>query len=332
MKFQTRVFALSLGAAALSASIQAQAAAFDISTQDIDHIVVVGLDAQVQLQGQANAAKLRVTGIDETSEPGQWGFEKHDRVLFVRMQEYPDKKEWKDALAKPRRKVLEFVGQPVSMDIQLREGLVTAQHWSKDLKVDLVKGKATAVNGSGALNLQVQSGDVAIQDQSAKTTVDIYKGLLSVKNLQADLDGSLFSGSMNIEKSHGFLSLNTNQGQAKIVQSSGTLQFENGKGVVIAQNFSGRIDGQTLEGNVNLGVLADSDVHVKSTSGRVTVQTPANSGASVNVLTNDGEIVVPKELNVTRGATEKTAKGRLHGAEPKGSVFVRSQEGTIVIK
>lgn len=305
---------------------------FEVPSQDVDRIIVVGLEAQVQLVGQANASKLKVTGLDDTADPGQWGFEKHDRVLFVRMQEYLDKKDAKDALGKSRRKVLEFIGGPVSMDIQLREGQVNIQHWSKDLKIDIVKGKITSVGSSGPLSLQVQSGDIAIQDQSAKVTADIYKGLLTVKDLQGDLEGSLFSGSTSIEKSKGFLSLNTTQGQAKVVQSSGTLQFENGKAVVIAQNFAGRIDGQTQEGNVNLGVLADSDVHVKSTNGRVTVQTPPGSGAAVNLLTNEGEIVVPSELKVTRGATEKTARGRLRGTEQKASVFVRSQEGTIVVK
>jgi hypothetical protein len=137
---------------------------------------------------------------------------------------------------------------------------------------------------------------------------------------------------MNIEKSKGYLNLNTTQSVARVLQSSGTLQFENVKGNVITQAFSGRVDGQTGEGAVNIGIEPDTDVHVKSVCGRVSVQSVAGSGAFVYLLSGEGEITAPNEIPTGKSATEKTARGRLRGGEQKGSIVVRSREGSIVVK
>jgi len=324
---------LLLGGGLFSFSSANAIMAFEVAPQDVDRIVVVGLEAHVQLTHQPNAPKLRVTGIDDTSDAGNFVLEKKERTLFIKMQEYSDKKEWKEALSKaPKKRNLEFIGSSVPVEIQLREGQVNAQKWSKELKISLVKGKVTSQGGSASLSIQLQNGDVSVQDQNSKVVADVYKGHLSVRNLQGDLEGSVFSGSLNIEKSKGVMLVSTTQSSAKILQSSGTLQFENVKGTLVTQQFGGRVDGQTLEGSVNLGILPDTDVHVKSTTGKVTVATVAGSGASVNLLTTEGEITVPSDLSVNRSATEKTVRGRLRGGEQKGSIVVRSQEGSIVIK
>jgi hypothetical protein len=307
--------------------------AFEVAPQDVDRIVVVGLEVHVQLTQQPNATKLRVSGIDDTSDAGNFVLEKKERTLFIKMQEYSDKKEWKEALSKsPKKRNLEFIGASVPVEIQLREGQVNAQKWSKELKISLVKGRVTSVGGSASLSIQLQNGEVSVQDQTSKVVADVYKGQLNVRNLQGDLDGSVFSGTLNIEKSKGVMLVSTTQSTAKVLQSSGTLQFENVKGSVVTQQFGGRVDGQTLEGSVSLGILPDTDVHVKSTTGRVAVTTVAGSGASVNLLTTEGEISVPSDLTVNRSATEKTVRGRLRGGEQKGSIVVRSQEGSIVVK
>ncbi|HEY8272693.1 MAG TPA: hypothetical protein VIG33_17495 [Pseudobdellovibrionaceae bacterium] len=306
---------------------------FEVTPQDIERIVILGLEAQVQLSGQSTAQKLRISGVDETNEPGQFALERKERILFIKMQEYPDKKSWKEALSRvPKRKILELTGVPIPVEIQLREGQVNSQKWNKELKISLIKGKVFSVGGSTSLSIQLQNGEASVQDQTSKLMADVYKGKLQVRNLQGDLDASVFSGSLNIEKSKGFLSINTAQSSAKVLQSSGTLQFENGKGSVMTQQFVGRVDGQTGEGPVSLGILPDTDIHVKSTKGRVSVQTVAGSGAFVNLLSTDGEILVPAELKVNRSAAEKSVRGRLRGGEQKGSIVVRSQEGSIVVK
>lgn len=307
--------------------------AFEVVSQEVDRIVVVGLEAHVQLTHQPKATKLRVSGIDDTTEPGNFVLDRKDRTLFIKMQEYSDKKEWKEALGKaPKKKLLEFVGASVPVEIQLREGQVNAQKWSKELKISMIKGKVTSHGGSAALSVQLQNGEVAAQDQTSKLAVDVYKGQVAVRQLRGDFEGSLFAGSMVVEKSKGVLQVSTTQGTAKILQSTGTLQFENVKGTLLTQQFNGRVEGQTLDGAVSLGILPDTDVHVKSKSGRVAVNTVAGSGAMLNLLTTEGEIVVPSDLKVNRSAVEKSVRGRLSGKAPKGTIVIRSQEGSIVVK
>lgn len=307
--------------------------AFEVAPQDVDRIVVVGLDGQVRLQGQATAQKLRVTGIDDTSDPGQFNLERKGRTLFIRMQEYSDKKQWKEALAHPaRKKALDFVGASVPVEIQLRDGTVHAQKWNKEIKVAMVKGRVVSVDGTASMSLQIQNGEASVTNQNSKVMADIYKGRLNVTSLNGDLDASVFSGVLNVNKTKGFLQVSTGQAVAKILESSGTLQFENGKGTLITQKFAGRVDGQTAEGGVSIGILADTDVHVKSKSGRVSVLTEPGSGAMLNLITAEGEITAPSEVRVNRSAIEKTVRGRLKGKEQKGNIVVRSQEGNIVVK
>ena len=71
---------------------------------------------------------------------------------------------------------------------------------------------------------------------------------------------------------------------------------------------------------------------MKAKAGKVNITPPAASGASVNLFTVDGEIFVPKELKVNRLSSEKSVRGRLRGEAQRGSIVVRSQEATILVK
>jgi hypothetical protein len=114
--------------------------------------------------------------------------------------------------------------------------------------------------------------------------------------------------------------------------SAGTFKFELGKASLNSQNFSGRVEGQTQEGPVNILMSADGEVNVKSQSARVTVQTPKASGAWLSLSTTDGDISGPSYIKVNREAGQKNLRGRLNGDVQKGSIIVRSQEGAIIIR
>ena len=98
------------------------------------------------------------------------------------------------------------------------------------------------------------------------------------------------------------------------------------------QAFQGRLEGQNQEGTVTIQMAMDSEVDVKAKAGKVNITPPAASGASVNLFTVDGEIFVPKELKVNRLSSEKSVRGRLRGEAQRGSIVVRSQEATILVK
>lgn len=309
------------------------AATFEVPVADGDRLVLKGLEAQVQVVGQPGNS-LKVSGVDESGAEGVFTVTKKDNIIEVRMNEYGGKKSWLNVLshASSQVKKIEIWGPSIPAEIQLRGGAVTVQKWSKDLKVSVTQGRVNALNGAGSLQVYVQKGDVTIQDHNGKVETDSYNGSMTLRNIQGDVDASLFAGQLQIEKVRGFLSLATQQSNGKINQGSGTIQFENGKGSLNIQGFQGRMEGQNQDGSVTVSMALDSEVDVNSKSGKVAVQLPPASGALLNLMTVEGEIFVPSELKVTKLSAEKSVRGRLRGDAQRGSVFVRSQDGTISVK
>lgn len=309
------------------------AASFAVPVQEGDRLVLKGLEAQIQLVATAGNA-LKVTGPEEISTEGAYVISKKDNIIEVRMNEYDGKKAWMNILPKANSQMrkIEISGFSLPTEIQLRGGSVTAQKWSKDLKVSLSQGRVSALNGAGSLQIYVQKGDVNVQDHSGRVSADIYAGTMTLKNIQGDVDASLFTGPLLLEKVRGFSSLTSQMGPVKVAQGTGTLQFENGKGGLNIQGFQGRVDGQNQEGSVTVQMALDSELDIKSKAGRVQVQAPASSGASVNLLTVEGDIFVPNELRINKLSSEKSVRGRLRGEAQRGSIFVRSQDGAIIVK
>lgn len=298
-----------------------------------DRLVLKGFEAQVVVTGQPGAP-LRISGVESNTTEGQYVVTKRDGVIEVKMNEFAGKKTWMDSLprASSQTKRIEISGEPVVADIHLRGGSVTVQKWTRDLRVSMTQGRVNASNGAGALNVNVQRGDITVADHNGPVNTDSYSGNTALRNITGDVNTTLFSGQLQSEKVKGVMTLATQQSQSKINQGAGTLQFENGKGAMSVVGFQGRVEGQNQEGSVTVNVPLDGEVDVRSKSGRVAIQLPAGSGAALNLLTTEGEIVVPGELKVVKLSAEKSVRGRLRGDAQRASVFVRSQDGTISVK
>ncbi len=231
-----------------------------------------------------------------------------------------------------RKKVIEISGPSLPLEIHLFEGQVNLTRWGKEALVHLQKGRITSREGLASLNLHSQSGEIQVLDHQGRVAVDSYKASLTVRNLTGDADLENFAGETLVDKARGFLSVTQGPGSSKVLSSGGTLQFETTKGVTNIQAFQGRVEGQTQEGPVNVTMTTDSEVNVRSQNGRVTVQTPANSGAALNIATVEGEIQSPSYLPVVREGSQKSLRGRMKGEAGKGSVMVRTQSGVVVIR
>lgn len=309
------------------------AATFETPVKEGDRLVLKGLEAQVLLTGQPGAT-LKISGVEESKAEGSYVVERKDNIIEVRMIEFNGKASWKNILPKANTQLrkIEISGLSLPTEVQLRGGSVVAQRWMKDLKVSVTHGRMSSANGSGSLQVYVQKGDVNIQDHTGRVNVDGYSGTCALRNIQGDVDASWFAGQLGLEKIRGFVALSTQTATAKLNSGAGTVQFENGKGSLTLQAFQGRIEGQNQDGNVTINLPLDSEVEVKSKSGKVAITVPPSSGAQVNLFTVDGEISVPGELRVAKLSAEKFARGRLRGDAQRASVFVRSQEGSILLK
>lgn len=311
----------------------AHAAVFELPVQEGDRILVKGLNAQVQFVAQGGN-QLRINGPQESSQAGQYVVQRRDRVIEIQMNDFSSKKDWKEALGRSAQyaRKIEISGPALPVEVHLRDGSVSLLRWTKEAHINLVNGRVSSQNGSSSLQARVSKGDVTVVEHNGKVSVDTYSGNITLRQITGDIDAQSFSGQLVVEKAKGFASINTQQANAKINQSSGSLQFENGKGPLTIQGYQGRIEGQNQEGVVSIGFLPDSEVHVKSKAGRINIQAPAGSGASVNLAAVEGDIFVPKELRVNRAGSEKSVRGRLRGESVKASVNVRSQEGSISVK
>lgn len=309
------------------------AATYEVPVAEGDRLVLKGLEAQVQVVGQVGNS-LKVAGVEESGTEGVFVVTKKNNIIEVKMNEYGGKRSWLNILGKApaQMKKIEIWGPSIPTEIQLRGGSVVLQKWSKDLKVSVTQGRVSSIGGAGSLQIYVQKGDVNVQDHTGKVEADSYTGTMSLKNIQGDVDASLFAGQLNIEKVRGFLSLTTQQSNSKVNMSSGTIQFENGKGSLNIQAFQGRMEGQNQEGAVTIAMALDSEVDIKTKSGKVSIQAPPASGATLNLMTTEGEILVPSEFKVNKLSAEKSVRGRLRGDAQRGSIFVRSQDGTISVK
>lgn len=312
----------------LQFAFAAQAALSEIPVKGSERILISVSDAVINLQANPTMKSLKIQLVDGAQEDFQVATS--EGLIEIKNREVTAKEDFGKFPVKKR--IIEIQGPPLALEIHAFDGQVNITKWTKETLVHLQKGRIGVKDSSGTLKVHSQTGDILITDQVGKVQVDTYKSSVTIRGLVGDLDLDNFSGETLIEKSKGFISVNQGQGTAKILSSQGTLQFELLKGMFQAAQFLGRIEGQTSEGPVSIMMAPEGEVNVKSQSGKVTIQAAAKAGSLLNLASSEGEIFVPNYLKVSRDGSQKSMHGRLKGEVQKGSIIVRSQNGTIIIK
>ncbi len=300
--------------------------AVEVSLRGNEKLLIKLADANVSLV-QSNNAKLKITlregePLDVEVKNGVIQVANLDQDVFATAGNN----------SKRKSSVLEISGPSVIADVHVYEGQIIAQAWSKDAILHLQKGKIQTKDCTAASKLHSQSGEISVQDNQGRLEINTYKAKVSVRNHDGAMTVDNFAGETSLEKNKGAVELNIGQGSAKLAQNTGALQFDVQKGSLTVGAQTGRIEGQNGEGNLTLASAGESDVNVKSKSGRVVVQTPAGSGPLLNVSTAEGELALPGSLRPNHDGSGKSFRGRMAGAGAKGSVVVHSQQGSIVIR
>lgn len=303
-------------------------AALEVPVKGVEKILISVPEAVINLQGNPQAKTLRLNLGEAAAD--DYTVSSDGGVMQILPKEAATKENFGQFT--PKKRVIEISGPSIPVDIHAFEGQIQLTKWSREALIHVQKGRIVSREGTASLLLHSQNGEIQVLDHQGRLDVDAYKSAIIVKDLTGDADIENFAGETNVERAKGFLSLNQGQGSTKVTASSGTVQFELTKGVLNIQNFQGRVEGQTQEGPVTVGMAAETEVSLKSQSGRVTVQAAANSGASLNLTTQEGEITVPSYLKVNRDGSQKSLRARLKGESQKGSVMIRSQEGSIIIR
>lgn len=302
--------------------------AVDLIVKDGDQILVRGPAAQVHYTVIPGATALKVVS------PVGWTLERREQVLAIEDRDMNSRAEVRDAikLSAAKSKVVEISGPSLPAEIHLREGSVNLTKNTREVRVLLQQGKVVAHQLSGGLRVSGRKVELSLTDLTGRLDVDIYQGAVTIKGHQGDGKIELFSGNLISENENGTLSFLNQNGNSKIQKFTGTLHLELDKGSFNALGLQGRVEGKTGDASSVLQIATESDVNLTSASGRVSVQLPPSSGASLNLLTQGGDIAVPAELHVVRAATEKSVKGKLKGDGGRNQVIVRSTDGSIVVK
>jgi hypothetical protein len=311
-------------------SVIALAASFEVPVKGTEKMLVNLPQGVLQITANPSLKSVKVQMSSQAAQ--EYGLYSENNVIELRKKEGISRDSFLLGKAEPGKYSIEIQSPSLPLEVHVFDGQVHLLKWSKDALIHLQKGKLTCREGNGTLALHGQSGEINIFDHQGRIDLDVYKAQLNIKNLNGDADIENFAGENNIDKAKGFISLTQDQGSTKMTGSAGTFKFELGKASLNSQNFSGRVEGQTQEGPVNILMSADGEVNVKSQSARVTVQTPKASGAWLSLSTTDGDISGPSYIKVNREAGQKNLRGRLNGDVQKGSIIVRSQEGAIIIR
>jgi hypothetical protein len=218
------------------------------------------------------------------------------------------------------------------LQLHVLEGSILAQKPTSDLLLHVQKGRVALREGAGTATVHVQKGEVQVTDYQGRLRLDLQQAGAVVKGLQGELDLQSLGGDHLIEKAKGNLRVVQAQGSLKVTGGQGSLQLETVRSTLTTQAFAGRIEGQTQEGTLNLSLTAEPDVNLKSQAGRITLAVLPGSGAHVNLVTQEGDLFGPSFLPIAKEGTVKMIRGRLRGEASKGSLIVRSQEGSIVLK
>jgi hypothetical protein len=322
------VFTCSLACLLVFSAGPLLAATTELPVKGTERILISVPEAVINLQATPGAKTLKINLTDSAQD--DFLILTQDNTIQIKPKEALQKENF-GKLA-PKKRIIEISGRALPVEIHAFDGQVQLTRWSREALVHLQKGRVVSKEGAGHLKAHSQTGDITVLDHQGQVTLDTYKSNITVRNHSGDMDIENFTGETTIDKAKGFLSFNQGLGTTKIMGSSGSLQFEVNKGNFNVHSFLGRVEGQTIEGPVTVQMANDSEVNLKSKSGKVTVVSSPTSGALLNLTNQDGEIFAPNYLRVSRDGGMKTLRGRLKGDATKGSIVIRSQEGSINIR
>lgn len=318
---------------------------FPLDVRDGDRLVIQGLKGHVKLTPQApgKPAVLRArkaiadkSAADDLARFDALSFavRRDTNTVTIEIKGPDSKLAWNQWL-KPSAPELNFeIEAPqVPVEVNVREGILTVQNWKQALFIGLVSGAIRTTATEGQMRAQIQRGEIKIEKHRGRVEVDSYGAKLSLQELEGDLDLTNFAGESNLNLVHGNIDVRSQAGAVALGKSSGSFDFILGRGSVVVSGFEGSVRGQTDQGAVAATLEGESDVHIESNQGPVTVKLPANSGASVRLQTDEGSLAAPEAIaSGAAAARAKVLSGRLNGTGPKGAVAIKSKSAPLRVR
>lgn len=322
-----------------------------------DRLIISVLHADVRLRGTDSAdgtLKVSKSISDKASPAARTMFEsatfavrREGPTVFIEERGPDSKAKWEEWLSEPNKTnfVFEVAVAAIPAEVIVQDGSAKIDGWQEPLTISLINGQLTTSETAGALRIQMQKGSAAVATHMGLVEVDSFGAKLSVQDLDGSLDLTNFGGDSQLTRVKGRVEMLAHAGSTSIANSSGYLEFVNGRGALNLSDFDGQVRGETDLGSLSLGFKGEPEVDIASEKGNVAVRLPANSGASLQLQSDEGGINTPEAIETeirtgflsASGAARKPnspalISGALTGRGPKGRIAVRSKSGAIRIR
>lgn len=199
------------------------------------------------------------------------------------------------------------------------------------LSLTALKGKIQAHNTGEGVKLFLQKGDIQCQKNSGSLEIESFSGKVSISEGVAPIKLKLFNGELIFDKNSSALTIESQSATAKITEQTGNVSLLWGRGNFVMNDFSGRLEGTSSDGHLQIQLKPDASLDLQAQRGRVSVSLPYSSGATLNLKSVAGEMSLPHALKPSRDGRFKILRSKLPGTQ-KGSVAIRSEDATIIIK
>ncbi len=186
---------------------------------------------------------------------------------------------------------------------------------------------------SGSLNIKSTSGSVDLPRlELDKLTCKTVSGSISSDLIHAhDIESKTISGSMNISAKCDSFEFSSTSGSFKAgVLETKTASLNTTSGSIKAQGFTGKLDGHSVSGSINIGLkYLEDDIYIKTLSGGVKINLPQSSEFYLDSVSTSGSI----SLSGFAIELEKKTRNSLVGTvgSGKNKITVKTSSGSLNI-
>lgn len=329
-------------------NISANAAVLDfkpigMEVKPNDKLSIVGFDGSVKLRevkGNQVSVKVRqenpdkLTGVlKSTLDEWQVLMQRRGDTLEIHVKVPESKNTWSELMRGSSwpKFVLDISAPSMPLTLVWRKGSVKVDNWNSTLKLSVLDGEVVVQNGEGDMQLIHQTGEVKAISRKGKTELESFSGRVNIDGGSGSLKIENFAGETNVKGYDGNLDWRANRGVGRVSGGKGKMDFQTEKGTLTVADFQGDLRGQSTQGAVQADLISPSQVRITTTEAPVTLKV-AGSGASVNLISEEGAIAAPNFLEKVSASAGKQVRGRLKSGTGEGQIFVKTTTGTIRLR
>lgn len=285
----------------------------------------------LDLQLYIPRAVIKVIGKDKDqsrihikgAKSDEFKWEENDGRIVVR---------WLEGESKEMDKLYEvqISGGSFPLSINAKRANISMENWKEQSQIHSRGGTIEVTQSEGPLKIFSHTGTLKVLKHKGNVEVDNYAATVELSSIEGNLNLSSFSEEVKLTAISGESQIKNQKGDLDIKAGNGDLFLVNQSGQVKIEGQKGKLRLNSNQGKMEVKVAEKSSVRIRSQEGDIKLFMGKNSGAHMNIGTNEGELYHPRYLEVKNFPQLKVAKGRLRGNK-SASVFVRTNKSKVQV-